>query len=101
MTTTPANVERAEAVLKRLTTEHVTDPYPLFAQLRELDPVHRSSVGGFWTLARYEDVQMVLKDKRFVRDYDDFLTRSSDTDVDVARPVRREPASMADLLEPS
>ena len=101
MSTTPANAERAEAVLRRLTTEHLTDPYPLFARLRELDPVHRSSVGGFWTLTRYEDVQMVLKDKRFVRDYDDFLTRSSGTDVDVARPFVESQRRLADLLEPS
>lgn len=87
MTTTTAHAEEAEAVLRRLMTERHTNPYPLLARLRELDPIHHSSLGDFWTLARYEDVQMVLKDKRFVRDYDDFHRRTSDSDsgVDTTR----------------
>lgn len=87
MTTTTAHVEEAEAVLRRLMTERHTDPYPLLARLRELDPIHRSSMGDFWTIARYDDVQKVLKDKRFVRDYDDFHGRSGagDSNVDTTR----------------
>jgi len=85
VTTTPAHAEEAEAILRRLMTEHQTDPYPLFARLRELDPVHRSSVGNFWVLTRYEDVQKILKDKRFVRHFEDFRQRSSGTGVDTKR----------------
>jgi len=66
-------------------TEHQSDPYPLFARLRELDPVHRSSMGNFWVLTRYEDVQKILKDKRFVRHFEDFHKRSSGTDADTKR----------------
>lgn len=85
MTTTSAHVEEADAILRRLMTEHQSDPYPLFARLRELDPVHRSSVGKFWVLTRYDDVQKILKDKRFVRHFDDFHKRSSGTNVDTKR----------------
>ncbi|HZK73510.1 MAG TPA: cytochrome P450 [Clostridia bacterium] len=85
MTTTPAHIEEADAILRRLMTEHQSDPYPLFARLRELDPVHRSSMGNFWVLTRYEDVQKILKDKRFVRHFEDFHKRSSGTDADTKR----------------
>jgi hypothetical protein len=77
VTTTPERVAEADAILQRLVTEHQSNPYPLFARLRELDPVHRSSKGGFWVLTRYDDVQKILKDKRFVRHFEDFHQRSS------------------------
>ncbi|MGA2837208.1 MAG: cytochrome P450 [Acidimicrobiales bacterium] len=31
------------------------DPYPVYARLRDEDPVHRAP-GGFWVLSRFEDV---------------------------------------------
>jgi cytochrome P450 len=39
------------------------DPYPLYARLRERDPVLRHRL-GFWVLTRYEDCQAVLKNSR-------------------------------------
>ncbi|MCC8962357.1 cytochrome P450 [Bradyrhizobium sp. Pear76] len=35
------------------------DPFPLFAQLRENDPVHWSSAMKAWVVTRYEDVKCV------------------------------------------
>ncbi|OKO79792.1 cytochrome P450 [Bradyrhizobium sp. NAS80.1] len=35
------------------------DPFPLFAQLRESDPVHWSSAMKAWVVTRYEDVKRV------------------------------------------
>jgi cytochrome P450 len=35
------------------------DPFPLFAQLRENDPVHWSSAMKAWVITRYEDVKRV------------------------------------------
>jgi pimeloyl-[acyl-carrier protein] synthase len=47
--------------------EFQDDPYPIYQQLRTIDPVHR--VPGFrfnqWFLSRYGDVQFVLNDPRF------------------------------------
>ena len=40
------------------------DPYPLFHELRELAPVHRSEMDGVWYLSRYGDCQAVLLDPR-------------------------------------
>jgi len=44
------------------------DPYPLYRELRERDPFHRSRLAGGWVLTRYEDVGAVLRDGRFLAD---------------------------------
>ena len=47
------------------------DPYPLFARLREKEPVvfARSQMGDAFMLSRYDDVRMCLEDtERFVSD---------------------------------
>jgi cytochrome P450 len=93
--TSAGTVERApqwaeaEEIVKELLTAPPQDPYPLYARLREIDPVHRASVGDFWTLTRYDDLYGALRDRRFVRDYDDFRRRNSRGDVDYERPFIR------------
>ena len=42
----------------------LADPYPIFRQMRENDPVHRSDL-GFLVMTRYEDCRHVLIDKTF------------------------------------
>ena len=37
------------------------NPYPLYRQLRDEAPVHRSATSGFYTVSRYEDVLAVLE----------------------------------------
>src|SRR5215469_6953432 len=44
------------------------DPFPLFARLRETDPVHWSPALGGWVLTRYEDVRKATLDPRFSSD---------------------------------
>jgi cytochrome P450 len=39
------------------------DPYPIYRQLREAQPVHKTL--GMWVLTRYSDVQSVLRDRTF------------------------------------
>ncbi len=41
------------------------DPYPLYHELREADPVHWTELMGLWVLSRYQDVEFVLQDARF------------------------------------
>lgn len=38
------------------------DPYPLYARMRETDPVHRMRLLDAWVVTRYRDVDMVLRD---------------------------------------
>jgi pimeloyl-[acyl-carrier protein] synthase len=49
-----------------LLPEFHANPYPFYHRLRTEDPVHHSPL-GVWVLTRYDDVEMVLRDSRFVR----------------------------------
>ncbi|GIS24748.1 MAG: hypothetical protein CM15mP125_4350 [Gammaproteobacteria bacterium] len=40
------------------------DPYPIFREMRETDPIHRSDL-GFWVATRYDDCRSILIDKSF------------------------------------
>lgn len=40
--------------------ENRPDPYPIYHQMREADPVHRA-VDGTWVITRYEDASAVLR----------------------------------------
>jgi len=44
------------------------DPYPAYARLREIDPVHWSRVVPGWVLSRYDDVVEALGDPRLSAD---------------------------------
>lgn len=50
------------------TPEFNRDPFPIFAELREKDPVYWWEQGGAWILTRYEDVVRALDDPRISRD---------------------------------
>ena len=66
---TVTNVE-ADALLAELvaTPEGRADPYPRYAKLRELAPVHHSAF-GFWALSRYEDCQQLLRHPSVGKDF--------------------------------
>jgi cytochrome P450 len=51
-----------------LSPEFIRDPYPHYARLRTTDPVHLSPYGSFVT-SRHADVSLVMRDKRFGKDY--------------------------------
>lgn len=38
------------------------DPYPVFAELREREPIHRAE-HGYWVVSRYDDVRSTLMDR--------------------------------------
>ena len=45
------------------------DPYPVYAALRERDPVHRSRLMNAWLFTRHADVDTILRDhQRFGND---------------------------------
>jgi cytochrome P450 len=46
----------------------IADPYPVFRQLREEEPLHRSPVLGGLVLTRYADVKACLNDPRLSSD---------------------------------
>ena len=51
-----------------LAPEVLANPYPLFRQLSERDPVHWSARWGGWILTRYADVSAALTDRRLSSD---------------------------------
>ncbi|HEY7667860.1 MAG TPA: cytochrome P450 [Actinomycetota bacterium] len=47
----------------------VADPYPVYAELRERAPVVYDEATDHWLVSRYEDVNALLRDRRFGRTY--------------------------------
>lgn len=48
-------------VFEPLSTDHGSDPYPIYGQLRENAPLHVSHESGTYCLSRYEDVAFALR----------------------------------------
>jgi cytochrome P450 len=46
----------------------IADPYPTYHRIRDAAPVWLSPL-GFWIVTRYEDAALVLRDRRFGKDY--------------------------------
>ena len=55
--------QAAPARFNLFSAEFRRDPYPLYRELREARPVHKTL--GMWVLTRHADVQDVLRDRRF------------------------------------
>ena len=51
-----------------LSPEFIRDPYPHYERLRTTDPVHLTSLGAF-VASRHAEASLVLRDKRFGKDY--------------------------------
>ncbi len=62
--------EAAEQVVEQLffTPEGRANPYPLYHQLRQTTPVHRTKM-GMWVLSRYDDCWAAMRDPRLGKDY--------------------------------
>ncbi|MCY3779982.1 MAG: cytochrome P450 [Chloroflexi bacterium] len=58
-------VDEAPDQLKRFYQAKLSDPYPVYHQLRSEDPVHSSDHIGAWILTRYDDVKAAANDPRF------------------------------------
>jgi cytochrome P450 len=51
-----------------LAPEFIRDPYPHYARLRATDPMHQTAFGSF-VASRHAEVSLVLRDKRFGKDF--------------------------------
>lgn len=54
-----------ESPWKPFLRENMLNPYPMYKELRENDPIHKSRTGE-WVITRYEDAKAILKDDRFI-----------------------------------
>ena len=60
---------RSGVVYNPLSPRMARDPYPLYAELRARDPVHRSRLLDAWVFSRHADVDAILRDfRRFSND---------------------------------
>ena len=66
---------KAAPLFNPLSPEFIRDPYPFYAQLRDNDPMHVTPFGAFLA-SRHAESSLVLRDKRFGKDF-------------VARSIRR------------
>jgi cytochrome P450 len=77
-----------------LDPQHLADPYPGYARLRVLDPVHRSERYSCWILTRHADVVAVLRHPRtsVARHSENHISNSAFPEI------RSELRSLADAL---
>ena len=57
-----------------LAPEFIRNPYPYYERLRAADPVHLTE-HGMYVASRHVDITLVLRDKRFGKDYAERMTR--------------------------
>jgi cytochrome P450 len=57
-----------------LSPEFIRDPYPSYERLRSTDPMHITAFGAFLA-SRHAEVSLVLRDKRFGKDFVDRTVR--------------------------
>jgi cytochrome P450 len=60
--------DRAQLEFNPLEPAFIADPYPYYRRLRETAPIFKTHL-GFWLATGYEDVALILRDKRFGKDF--------------------------------
>jgi cytochrome P450 len=63
-----------EPLFNPLSPDFIRDPYPHYERLRTTDPMHLNAHGAY-VASRHADVSLVLRDKRFGKDYVDRTIR--------------------------
>ena len=59
---------QAEPLFNPLSPDFIRDPYPGYHRLRDTDPLHMTPL-GFYVASRHADAALVLRDKRFGKDF--------------------------------
>src|SRR3954452_19748579 len=70
-----------------LAPEFIRDPYPYYARLRTTDPMHLTPL-GMYVASRHAEASLVLRDKRFGKDYAEPTKRRYGPDI-MNEPVFR------------
>jgi cytochrome P450 len=83
----PVPAAQAEPLFNPLSPEFIRNPYPYYHHLRTTDPVHRSLL-GFFVASRYTDINFVLRERRFGKDFVGRMTRRFGSEV-LDEPVYR------------
>ena len=70
-----------------LSPDFIRNPYPHYDRLRTIDPIHVTPFGQF-VASRHADVSLVMRDKRFGKDYPERTKRRYGPDI-MNEPVFR------------
>lgn len=65
---------KAAPLFNPLSPDYIRDPYPSYERLRTMDPMHLTPFGSY-VASRHADVSLVLRDKRFGKDFVDRTSR--------------------------
>ena len=66
------------------------NPYPIYRQMQDCDPVYYSESLGYWIVTRYRDVEAALKDERFSSDRSAlFIHQLGDLEIDLIQNFLR------------
>jgi cytochrome P450 len=76
-----------EPLFNPLAPEFIRDPYPYYERMRTTDPVHLTEHGMF-VASRHAEASLVLRDKRFGKDYAERTKRRYGPDI-MKEPVFR------------
>jgi len=76
-----------EPLFNPLAPEFIRDPYPHYERLRATDPMHLTPFGSF-VASRHAEASLVLRDKRFGKDYVERTIRRYGPDI-MKQPVFR------------
>ena len=76
----PVPAAQAAPLFNPLSPEFIRDPYPYYRRLRATDPVHRSPL-GFFVATRHADVNFVLREKSFAKDFVGRMTRRFGSEI--------------------
>ena len=64
----------SEPLFNPLSPDFIRNPYPHYVRMRSVDPVHLTE-HGMYVASRHADIAVVLRDKRFGKDYPDRMWR--------------------------
>lgn len=89
---------RAELLFNPMSPSFIRNPYPAYHRLRGEDPIHRSPL-DCWVMTRHRDVDMVLRDRRFGKNFIGRVTRRLG-DKGLAEPVYEMMSRQMLVLDP-
>src|ERR1041385_7114124 len=82
-----AEATKTEALFNPLSPDYIRDPYPSYERLRNTDPMHLTPFGAY-VASRHAEVSVVLRDKRFGKDFVERTSRRYGPAI-MAEPVFR------------
>jgi cytochrome P450 len=77
----------SEPLFNPMAPEFIRDPYPHYQRMRATDPVHLTPL-GMYVASRHAEASLVLRDKRFGKDYPERTKRRYGPDI-MSEPIFR------------